>query len=165
MKAQTVNGQEVKSTNPVKVPKYNKPLVGRMKFYYKNPIVDAYFSYLLAFGARGGVDIGEAFAAVSNVGQYDTEAWVRELTKTANLAETDALISYSRGHLISARETFLRVYYLNRAALFNLSPVRQPQRYREILDHAVTNFRKAAALFNPPIEPIEIDFEGKKLKG
>ncbi len=30
------------------VPKYNKPLVGRMKFYYKNPIVDAYFSYLLA---------------------------------------------------------------------------------------------------------------------
>lgn len=164
MKAQTINSPTVKST-PQAVPKHNKPLVGRMKFYYKNPIADAYFSYLLAFGARGGADIGEAFAAVSNVNQYDTEAWVRELTKVADLAEKDAERSFSRGHLITARETFLRVYYLNRAALFNLSPVKETKRYSEILDHAVANFRKAAALFNPPIEPIEIDFEGKKLKG
>ncbi|MGY6742783.1 MAG: alpha/beta hydrolase family protein [Cecembia sp.] len=164
MKAQTINNPTVKSTTPA-VPKHNKPLVGRMKFYYKNPIVDAYFSYLLAFGARGGADVGEAFAAVSNVSQYDTEAWVRELTKVADLAEKDAERSFSRGHFITARETFLRVYYLNRAALFNLSPVKETKRYSEILDHAVANFRKAAALFNPPIEPIEIDFEGKKLKG
>ena len=36
-----------------------------MKFYYKNPIADAYFSYLLAFGARGGTDVGEAFYSVA----------------------------------------------------------------------------------------------------
>ncbi|WMJ75521.1 hypothetical protein RCC89_20505 [Cytophagaceae bacterium ABcell3] len=103
------------------VPKYNKPLVGRMKFYYKNPIADAYFSYLLAFGARGGADVGEAFYAVRNVGQYDVEGWVREFTKLANLVEKDAEISLSREHIITAREKFLRVYYLNRVALFNLS--------------------------------------------
>lgn len=73
MKAQTMKKQVVNNISK-EVPKYNKPLVGRMKFYYKNPIADAYFSYLLAFGARGGADVGEAFAAVSNVGQYDTQS-------------------------------------------------------------------------------------------
>lgn len=147
------------------VPKYNKPLVGRMKFYYKNPIADAYFSYLLAFGARGGADIGEAFYAVRNVGQYDTQAWVRELTKLAGIIEREAEISLAHGHTITAREKFLRAYYLNRAALMNLSPVRETRRYNEIRDLSVKHFRKAAALYNPPIEAIEIDFEGKKLPG
>jgi pimeloyl-ACP methyl ester carboxylesterase len=164
MKAQTKNNTAVKSDSH-KVSKDNKPLVGRMRFYYKNPIVDAYFSYLLAFGARGGADVGEAFAAVRNVGQYDTQAWVRELTKIADLLEIQAQKSLSLGHTITARETFLRVYYLNRAALLNLSPVKETQRYNEIRKHSVENFRKAAALFNPPIEAIEIEYEGKKLPG
>ncbi|WP_114749837.1 alpha/beta hydrolase [Pleomorphovibrio marinus] len=164
MKAQTMKKQVANNISK-EVPKHNKPLVGRMKFYYKNPIADGYFSYLLAFGARGGADVGEAFAAVSNVGQYDTEAWVRELTKMANLVEKEAHKSLSRGHTITARDTFLRVYYLNRAALLNLSPVKETQRYNEIRKHAVENFRKAAALYNPPIEAIEIEFEGKKLPG
>jgi len=38
----------------------------------------------------------------------------------------------------------------------NLSPVKETQRYNEIRKHSVENFRKAAALFNPPIEAIEI---------
>lgn len=147
------------------IPKYNKPLVGRMKFYYKNPIVDAYFSYLLAFGSRGGADVAEAYYAVRNVSQFDTEGWVRELTKLAGLIEKEADISLAQGHRITARERYLRVYYLNRAALFNLSPVDQREQYSKIRKHAVSMFRKAASLFPYPIEAIEIEYEGKKLPG
>jgi pimeloyl-ACP methyl ester carboxylesterase len=154
-----------RNISAVEVPKYNKPLVGRMKFYYKNPIVDGYFSYLLAFGARGGADVAEAYYAVRNVSQFDTEGWVRELTKLAGLIEKEADISLSKGHEITARERYLRVYYLNRAALFNLSPVDQTERYLEIRKHAVNMFRKAVALYNYPIETIEIEYNGKKLPG
>lgn len=165
MKSQSFEKTSGNGVPAKEVTKNNKPLVGRMKFYYKNPISDAYFSYLLAFGARGGADIGEAFSAVNKVGQYDAEGWVNGLTKLAALVEKEAEKSLAAGHTITARETFLRAYYLYRAALFNLSPVKFTRRYNYYRELSVKNFRKAAALFNPAIEPIEIEFEGNKLPG
>lgn len=164
MKAPFLNSP-VSSKPSVEVPKYNKPLIGRMKFYFKNPIADGYFSYLLAFGARGGADVAEAFYAVRHLNQFDTEGWVRELTNLAKLIEHEADVSLAKGHRITARERYLRVYYLNRAALFNLSPVDHTERYIGIRKHAVSMFRKAASLYDYPIESIEIEYEGKKLPG
>ncbi len=40
-----------------------KPMVGRLRFQFKNPVLGGYFSYVLAFASRGVGDIGEIFTA------------------------------------------------------------------------------------------------------
>lgn len=143
----------------------NKPLVGRLRFRFKNPIVDAYFSYALGFGQRGGADIGEVFYAASQIRQYDTESWVRAFTGIAEQVVRQADEALARGHRITARETLLRAAYLDRVALYVLSPIQQTDRFREIRERVRRRFERAAAMYDPPIERVEIPFRGHTLRG
>lgn len=143
----------------------NKPLVGRMRFFFKNPIVDAYFSYVLAFGARGGGDVGEAYFAASRIRQYKPETWVQAFTEMAERLVPIAERAMERGHRVSARETWLRASFLDRAALMSLSPMKHAERYRSIRARSLERFQKAAELFDPPIERISIPFDGIEMKG
>ena len=143
----------------------NKPLVGRMKFYFKNPIVDAYFAAVLAYSTRGGADLGEVYAAAGRISQYDTEAWVREFTQMGDKVAAMADQALAKGHLVTARDRYLRAFAHERAALFQLSPLKYPDRYREHRLSSQERFRKAISLFNHPVEVLEIPFEGKMLPG
>jgi len=165
MRAKNYQSEKGNNIPKYEVPKYNKPLVGRMKFYYKNPIADAYFSYLLAFGARGGADVGEAFYSVLDVGQYDTASWVKNMSAMSQRLEKTADNCFEKKHYISARDAYLRAYFFARAALFSLSAIRQTEKFKELRKRSTDNFRKAGALFSPAIEPIEIPYEGKMLPG
>lgn len=143
----------------------NKPLVGRMRFFFKNPIVDAYFSYVLAFGARGGADVGEAFFTASRISQYKPETWVRAFTEMAERLAPIAEQAMERGHRMTARQTWLRASFFDRAALMSLSPMKQADHYRSIRARSLARFHKAAELFDPPIEKIAIPFEGIEMRG
>jgi hypothetical protein len=55
----------------------NKPLVGRMKFFFKNPTVDGYFAGVLAYSTRGGADLGEDELAFANSKRFHDEAMVK----------------------------------------------------------------------------------------
>lgn len=143
----------------------NKPLVGQLQFRFKNPIVDAYFSYVLAFGQRGGADVGEAFYAASQIRQYDTESWVRAFTEMAARVGAQAEDALERGHHVTARQTLLRASALDRAALMALSPLRFPDRYRQIRERVRERFDAAVAMVDPPFERIAIPFEGRALRG
>jgi pimeloyl-ACP methyl ester carboxylesterase len=143
----------------------NQPLVGRMRFFFKNPIVDAYFAGVLAYGTRGGVDLGEAYAAAGRISQYDTEAWVREFTGIGARVAAMADEALAKGHIITARDRYLRAFAHERAALFQLSPLKYPDRYRKLRLSSQVRFRKAISLFNQPVEVLEIPFEAKKLPG
>ncbi|MCC5929396.1 MAG: alpha/beta hydrolase [Cyclobacteriaceae bacterium] len=160
----TQNDSRNKSSSKKKKEK-NQPLVGRMKFYYKNPIVDSYFANVLAFGTRGGADLGEAYAAAGHVSQYDTEAWVREFTNMGEKVAAMADEAMAKGHLVTARDRYLRAYALERAALFQLSPLKYIDRYKKHRLSSQDRFRKAISLFSHPVEVLEIPFEGKTLPG
>lgn len=143
----------------------NKPLVGKLKFYFKNPVVDAYFSYVLGFGQRGGADVGEAYFAASQIKQFDTDSWVSTFTALAARVADQAERQLASGHTISARESFLRASYLDRSALMSLSPIKESERYARIRGRVRKRFLTAGALFDPPIEAVNIPFEGKVLRG
>ncbi|TVQ85922.1 MAG: alpha/beta hydrolase [Bacteroidetes bacterium] len=143
----------------------NKPLVGRMKFYFKNPIVDAYFAGVLAYSTRGGADLGEVYAAAGRISQYDTEAWVREFVGMGDKVAAMADDALAKGHLVTARDRYLRAFAHERAALFQLSPLKYPDRYRKHRISSQDRFRKAISLFDHPVEVLEIPFEGKTLPG
>ncbi|MDT9298585.1 MAG: hypothetical protein P5700_27010, partial [Arthrospira platensis PCC 7345] len=84
-----------------------------MRFFFKNPIVDAYFSYVLAFGARGGADVGEAFFTASRISQYKPETWVRAFTEMAERLAPIAEQAMERGHRMTARQTWLRASFFD----------------------------------------------------
>lgn len=152
-------------TSSKKKKEKNKPLVGRMKFFFKNPIVDAYFAGVLAYSTRGGADLGEVYAAAGRISQYDTEAWVREFTSIGDKVAAMADEALAKGHLVTARDRYLRAFAHERAALFQLSPLKYPNRYRKHRLSSQDRFRKAISLFNQPVEVLEIPFEGKTIPG
>jgi pimeloyl-ACP methyl ester carboxylesterase len=159
------NGHSAASTRVGATARDNKPLVGKLRFHFKNPIVDAYFSYVLGFGQRGGADVGEAFFAASQIKQYDTESWVSAFTSLAARVAEQAERQLAAGHTISARESLLRASYFDRAALMSLSPIKERERYAMIRERVRDRFLAAGALFNPPIEAVSIPYEGKTLRG
>src|SRR5205823_5574240 len=125
-----------------------------------------------AFGGRavgrivyGGADLGECRAAVEAVGAGGVDAWYRAWTAMADRLAAIGDDSGARGHTVSAREAYLRAvtyYHVSYLPLFG-RPV--DPRLVSAFDAEAVTFRKAAALFDPPIEAIEIPFEGRMLPG
>nr|WPA94130.1 esterase [uncultured organism] len=152
-------------TSSKKKKEKTQPLVGRMKFFFKNPIVDAYFAGVLAYSTRGGADLGEVYAAAGRISQYDTEAWVSEFTNMGDKVAAMADEALAKGHLVTARDRYLRAFALERAALFQLSPLKYIDRYKKHRLSSQARFRKATSLFNQPVEVLEIPFEGKTIPG
>jgi dipeptidyl aminopeptidase/acylaminoacyl peptidase len=68
-----------------------------------------------------------------------------------------------RGHLVSAREFYLRACTYYRAAMVLIHP-REP-RYLDAWGDMRSCFRMASALFRPPITHVEVPFQGNVLPG
>ncbi|HEU0215454.1 MAG TPA: alpha/beta fold hydrolase, partial [Stellaceae bacterium] len=121
-----------------------------------------------AFGARaiarivyGGADVGECRSAVEGVRDGDTEAWYRGWTAVADRLTAVGDDSAARGHVVSAREAYIRAatyYQTSYLPLFGPNP-----QLIAAFDKEVAVFHKAAALFDPPVEVFEIPFEGTTL--
>jgi hypothetical protein len=78
-----------------------------------------------------------------------------------DLAEKSA----AAGHHVSAREAYLRACNYNRASYPFLFGTPVDPRLIEAFDREVDAFLRAAAHFEPPIEPVEIPYEGTTLPG
>jgi pimeloyl-ACP methyl ester carboxylesterase len=115
-----------------------------------------------AYGEGGA--FGELYSTARRVVDRDIESWTAEWSGTAERVETIAVDCLSGGHVVSAREAFLRASLYWRTGLFFLdnNDPRQLPMYKR---HRAC-FRQAAALFDPQIEPIDIPYEnGKTLPG
>ncbi|HKN30966.1 MAG TPA: hypothetical protein VJY34_25085, partial [Roseiarcus sp.] len=87
-----------------------------------------------------------------------------EWTGTAERVEAIAHNCLKGGHVVSAREAFLRASLYWRTGLFYLES-KDPRQLAMYHRHR-SCFRKASALFDPPIEPVSIPYEnGKTLPG
>ncbi len=111
----------------------------------------------------GGAEFGECFYAAENTKDGDPESWVNEWTGVATRVEDRGEETLANGNNFSARENFLRASNYYRAAEF-YAPWETPQ-HQELWEKSRSCFRRAAPLFDPPIEILEIPFEGKMLPG
>jgi pimeloyl-ACP methyl ester carboxylesterase len=115
-----------------------------------------------AYGEGGA--FGELYSTARRVVDRDINSWASEWGTTAERIEALANDCLSGGHAVSAREAFLRASLYWRTGVFYLesSTPRQLAMYRR---HRAC-FRQACALFDPPIEPVDIPYEnGKTLPG
>ncbi|MGK0619454.1 alpha/beta hydrolase family protein [Meiothermus cerbereus] len=135
----------------------------RQKIRFQNEDMDSYFAWILAHQSEGGSAFGECFYAASQVQDGDPESWYAAWTEVAGRVENLATQALGKGHAVSARETYLRAFTYHQMAAIFLRP--SDPRLRETWQKAQRCFRQAAVQFSPPIEPIQIPFEGKSLPG
>jgi pimeloyl-ACP methyl ester carboxylesterase len=132
------------------------------KIYFKNQDLDLYLqAFPLNFQTYGGASAGETFYAASRINEKDPESWIYEWSALAARVEAEGAKALERVHKVSAREAYLRAYTYHRTATLCL-PVADP-RFRTTWQTMRSCFRRAAELFDPPIEPVEILYEGSAL--
>jgi pimeloyl-ACP methyl ester carboxylesterase len=132
-------------------------------------IFQSNFDYQLARGMLAGAygdggAVGESYSTARRIKDRDIESWTVEWTATADRIEGIANKCLSGGHIVSAREAFLRASVYWRTGLFYLET--KDARQFEMYQRHRSCFRQAAKLFNPQIEPVSIPYEnGKTLPG
>jgi hypothetical protein len=125
------------------------------------------FAVLLALGFvyRGLADAGEILATIERVPEGDREAWVREWTATADHLRDDADAAEKRGHRVSARAKLLRASTYYDHASSGSPGTASDDRFTPLWELHRDCWDRAIALFDPPVEPIEIPYEGTSLAG
>lgn len=108
-------------------------------------------------------EIGECLYVASQIDETDLESWIREWASLAQRVEALAHESLEKGNQISAREGFLRASNYYRTAEYGTPP--SHPRHFELWDKSVKAFNQVGKLFDPPIQRINIDFEGHTLPG
>jgi pimeloyl-ACP methyl ester carboxylesterase len=127
------------------------------------------FDYQLARGMLAGAygdggAVGESYSTARRIKDKDIESWTVAWTTTADRIEGIANRCLSGGHIVSAREAFLRASVYWRTAFFYLE-TKDPRQFEMYQRHR-SCFRQAAKLFDPEIEPVSIPYEnGKTLPG
>ncbi len=115
-----------------------------------------------AYGEGGA--FGELYSTARRIVDRDINSWAVEWGRTAERIEAIAGDCLSGGHVVSAREAFLRASLYWRTAFFYLES-KDPRQLAMYHRHR-SCFRQASALFDPPIEPVSIPYEnGTTLPG
>ena len=140
------------------------PHAAHTSFYFKDPAMDFVFgSLMLGSAVNQGCEIGEAFATAAAIRDGDAASWQEQWTKTAALIEARGEKALAGGHLVSARDQFLRASYAYRAALVAMLP--NDPSIRDLARRSRDLMKSAGKLMDPPLEYVEIPFQGTVLPG
>ncbi len=133
------------------------------KIRFDNKDMDYYLAWLMGRQIYEGSDAGECLETAARIPEGDAEAWQREWRSLAEQIENQAQQAHNRNDLEGARRAFLRACSYYRAALFLMKP--QTETFKDTRSKMQTCFRQAAALFDPPIQPLQFPYHGRQLAG
>jgi pimeloyl-ACP methyl ester carboxylesterase len=136
-----------------------------MKIVFDNEDFDGQFLRAVSYAAYGGADLGECFETAKNIKEGDRDSWYDAWTKTAERLRQDAEESLKGGHHVSARRSCLRASNYYRTAEFYVRDDPQDSRSLQGWQASHACFARAAELFHPPFEALEIPYEGTTLPG
>lgn len=113
---------------------------------------------LIAMAPVGGGDFTEVFHAVRDVKSGDEQAWYQALSALAGRLEQEATAAAAEGHRVTANAKLLRAsnYFRGSGFFYDIDD----DRCLEAMEGRIRCFRAAAALSDPPIETVEIPYEG-----
>ena len=119
----------------------------------------------LGASAWGGAEPGEVFTTAEQISAGDYDGWHDQWLATAVRVDAEARQALETGHRISARDGLLRANNYYRAAEFFLHENQEDPRINHAYKLARDCFHAAAPLFDPPIQIVEIPYEGTVLHG
>jgi hypothetical protein len=133
------------------------------KFYFEDPFMDFAFLHILTLHGFKGSEISEIYSATSKINENELDTWRVSWKELAEKVEEIALTAEERGHSVTAREAYLRAvtYYRYSSYALRFSD----PRFRSTIEKSRSLFQSFAKLSDPPIEIIEIPYEGKTLPG
>lgn len=140
--------------------------VGRSPYsfgVFKDHETDWVFKRTMEYMIEKAAEIGECLYVAKKIDETDGESWIKEWAELASRVEKQAEEALEKGHTISARESFLRATNYYRTAEYGCPP--SHLRFHELWEKSRKCFHKACPLYNPPIQIIEVPFEGRKLPG
>ena len=135
-----------------------------MKIVFQDPTFSLQLLRAIGETYYKGADVGECLSTAYRIIEGDFESWYAEWLKTANRVHKYAEDCLAAGHRVSAREAYLRASNYYRVAEFLLMDPKDP-RIQTTWGNSKECFSKAAKLFSPAFEPIEIPYEGTTLPG
>jgi len=136
-----------------------------MKVGFQNDHFAFEFVRNLGFMYYGGSDLGEMIATAGKVKEGDFESWIVEWEKRARRTLERADSSFAGGHLVSARESYLRTSTYFRMAEFYTHGDTSDPRILSQSRASQAAYAKAVELTGPTWEPVSVPYEGKLLPG
>jgi hypothetical protein len=138
---------------------------GSKRFFFSTEDLEFGFIYFLGHATHGACAIGEMLYLADQYVEKKPETWIEAAVSMADRIEARARRSLENGHIISAREGFLRASYYHRLATAMISPRKETATWRAHFKRSRALFKEAAILFEPAMEYFEIPFEGTVLPG
>ena len=119
----------------------------------------------LGFAYANITDVGETLATIERIPEGDSEAWVKEWTATAHRLAHQADESLPAATRSAPRTKLLRAStYYDHAS--SMSPgTKDPSRYTSLWEHHRQCWDRAVEIFECPVEPVQIPYEGTTLEG
>ena len=136
-----------------------------MKVAFKDDSFAFEFVRNFGFTYYGGADIGEMMATAGQIVEADFESWFAGWDLRAKRVLARAEADFNAGHLVSAREAYLRASTYFRMAEFYLHGNPQDPRILSESRASQQAYAKAAKLSGPTWEPVQIPYEGTTLPG
>ena len=133
------------------------------KVYFDHRDMDFYLSWILGREIFGGSSAAECFEAAAHIVNGDAASWQRAWWSLAERVERRAQTALGGGDSTAARDAYLRACTYYRAPLFLMRPTTPG--FRDTWQQMLACFQRAASLFDPPIEPIHVPFQGHRLPG
>ena len=135
-----------------------------MKIYFDDPEYDGQFLRAIDYVPAGAL-IGEAWAIAAQIKTGDTTSWYNAWSSYADRLYALGVKSRNAGRRVSARNAFLRASNYYRTAYIFMFALPVDPRVITAYEKQMDAFRRAAALFEPPIEILKIPYESTTLPG
>ena len=136
-----------------------------MRLLHRDPHFDAQLLRTVSHIPYGGAGLAECLATARPIRERDTDGWFTAWMELATRVRADAGRSLKHGHLVSARDAFLRAANYYRNACIFLLQAPPPPDLRRAYDLHRQSFRQAAALMDPPPAEVQIPYEHTRLPG
>lgn len=133
------------------------------KFWPENEDWSWHLLRPLAEADFGGGEAQECLRAASRIRPGDREGWHAEWRRLADEVREKAEAAEGKGRWVTAREGFLRASNYYRWAEFFLDP--EDERRLPTYRRCIESFRKGGRYFEPPLERVQIPYEGDFLPG
>jgi dienelactone hydrolase len=134
-----------------------------MGILFDDPLYERFATRALAHALYGGADFGECFVTARQITPADPDSWHRAWTGTADRVFEIAQRCAASGHAVSAREAYLRASNYYRTSYLPLFGAPVDARLVAAFDREAEAFRQAAVRMTPPVEAVEVPFEGTTL--
>jgi alpha/beta hydrolase family protein len=140
------------------------PAGGRL---FAQPDLDFSASFALGEAAYGASEVGEVLAAVEriNAAGASYQTFVDGFTALARRVSAEGDAALRAGRRISARGASLRAAHYHKQALYFVLGTSHAADEAGVYRAMQTQWHRAAGLFDPPLERVEIPYEGSTLPG